>query len=312
MAFIKSALKLILREHQTYRYEGPVLALGVPEVYATEAELNEWSKEWLDGRRFPDSKLPGMASTNAVGRELQWVSAKAFFAGLGLDDVTYMDIPGSEHPPDLVHDLNQPLPADRLDKYRLVMDPGTIEHVFDMKMCLTNVVRALQIGGIVVHQVPVYMFNGGYYSINPNVLNDFYARNGFTDLRTFIVMWDRYHPYKGQSRCYEYTASTMGARHALADVDQVRYSPMMVFFARKQEEVAEIRSPLQFDGNYFTRSEGPDASPPAAPALTPAGRARALIRAAVNVLPGGLPDTMNGHFTRIGALARTRKHSFWI
>ena len=99
--------------------------------------------------------------------------------------------------------------------------------------------------------MPVYSYNGGYYSINPNVLDDFYQANGFDDMRTYIVMWDRYRAYTGQNLCYEYSPEVLGARHSLADYDQCRYSPHMLFFARKDEEVSDIIIPQQFSGEYL-------------------------------------------------------------
>lgn len=311
MAFIKSVVKLFLREYPTYNYAGPVLALGVPEFYATADELNEWTSQWL-GKGFPMSPCTPGITSNPTGARLGWVSPDYFFQGLGMPDVTYVDIPGSEHSPHFFHDLNLPFPEEHMSRYNLVMDPGTIEHVFDMKTCLTNVVRSLRVGGVVVHQVPVYMFNGGYYSLNPNLLNDFYSRNGFEQLQTYIVMWDRYHPYSGKSRCYKYTEEVMGGRHALADFDQCRYSPMMLFFARKAIDVASITSPLQFEGHYHPASRETGDTHAARPSRSIGAAARRAVRSIVNALPDRVADELNGRLTRLGMLRRTRKSSFWI
>jgi hypothetical protein len=191
-------------------------------------------------------------TTNEIGKELNWITAKTFFSAFGLADITSIDIPGSEHKPDMVHNLNEPFPESLKAYFDLVLDPGTIEHVFDIKTALTNIMGALKVGGIVIHQVPVYSFNGGYYSINPNVLNDFYTINGFTDLKTYIVMWDRYRAYFGKHRCYEYNEQIFGDRHSLADYDQCRFSPHMLFFAKKMDDRTDIQIPLQFSGNYLT------------------------------------------------------------
>ena len=128
-----------------------------------------------------------------------------------------VDIAGSEHVPDFIHDLNNPFPEKYMNRFNIIVDPGTIEHVFDIKSGLANIVRALKVGGTVIQQVPIYSYNGGYYNINPNLLNNFYVANGFADIKMFIIMWDRYHAYTGTNRCYEYTDKYLGARHALAD-----------------------------------------------------------------------------------------------
>ncbi|MEZ5566182.1 MAG: hypothetical protein R3F24_12015 [Gammaproteobacteria bacterium] len=103
--------------------------------------------------------------------------------------------------------------------------------------------------------MPTYSYNGGYYSINPNVLTDFYTANGFTDIRAFVIMWDRYRPYgKQRSLCYEYRSDVLGSRHALADLDQVRYAPHLLLFARKEMAVEEFVAPLQFAGDYANQA----------------------------------------------------------
>ena len=250
MSIIRAAVKLIIREHAHYHFEGPAISLGVPEIHATEAEVRGWFPE-LAG---VPSQLPpgeGEISDNKIGRRLNWMSANSFFRALGLSGVNSLDVPGSEHRAEIKHDLNDPLPPEFRSRHKLVLDPGTLEHVFDQRACMETIVRLLDVGGVVIHLVPTYMYNGGYYSINPNVLNDFYALNGFEDIKAYILMWDRYRGYaKIKTRCYAYRQDVLGSRHALADFDQVRYSPMLLFFARKTREMDVLKAPLQFGGDY--------------------------------------------------------------
>ena len=255
MAIVKSAVRIILREHAKYQFSGPALSLGVPEIYATYGELEKWFPE-LAGRPCSLKPTDARVTMNATGKKLGWVTSGTFFQSLGISEVTTVDIPGCEHMPDLFHDLNQPLPPHFSDRFNLVLDPGTMEHVFDIKMGLTNIVQALRIGGIIIHQVPIYSYNGGYYSINPNVLNDFYRENGFSELKAFIIMWDRYRAYTGKHRCYEYNNELFGGRHAVADYDQCRFSPHMLFIARKTQALSEIRIPLQYESHYLDRQVG--------------------------------------------------------
>ena len=168
MALIKAAARLIIRERSTYSYHGPVLCLGVPDIYLTPAELSAALND-------------GVTPVEPAGAQ-GFVDAHAFLAALGLREVTSVDISGAAHAPDLVHDLNRPFPADLTGRFGLVVDPGTTEHVFDIRTGLGNVVRALRLGGVVVHFVPVYSYNGGYFTINPNLLTDFYAVNGVSDV----------------------------------------------------------------------------------------------------------------------------------
>lgn len=256
MALIHAAVKLIIREHSHYNFQGPVVSLGVPEIYATERELTKWFPRYT-GRPSKLDPSEATTSTNRFGRRLNWVTAESFFKAFGFAKMDSLDIPGSEHRAAIQHDLNQPLPEEYRGKYNLLLDPGTMEHVFDQKACMQTIVDALAVGGVVVNFVPIYSYNGGYYSINPNVLHDFYSVNGFEDIRAYILMWDRYWPFsKKKIRCYTYRSDILGARHALADFDQVRYTPHLLLFARKGKSVGEIISPLQFGGEYVTQAAG--------------------------------------------------------
>jgi hypothetical protein len=244
MALIKTSIKLIIKEHNSYGFSGPVLALGVLEIYATYTELNAWFQEFT-GRSCPVASCQVNITTNTDGQKLKWVAADTFFKAFNFSEVVTLDVPQCEHPPDIVHNLNEPFPSNLINRFGLIIDPGTIEHVFDMKTCLANIVLALKMHGVIIHQVPVYSYNGGYYSINPSVLYDFYGLNGFSQIKSYLILWDRYRPYTGQYRCYKYSPELLGGRHSLADRDQCRFVPHILFFARKSTDVQIIKPPTQ-------------------------------------------------------------------
>lgn len=244
MALIKSTIKLIIREHRTRKFSSPALTLGVPEIYATYDELNKWMLDFV-GHKITINPADVTISTNETAQKLNWVTANTFFKALGIDETLSVDIAGSEHIPNFIHDLNNPLPEKYMNGFNLIVDPGTIEHVFDIKSGLSNIVHALKIGGTVIQQVPIYSYNGGYYNFNPNLLNDFYTVNGFSDIKIFIIMWDRYNSYTDNNRCYEYSEKYLGSRHALTDYDQCRFTPHALLFAKKTKNNSEIVNPIQ-------------------------------------------------------------------
>lgn len=308
MAIIKPAVKIIVRENAAYHFSGPALSLGVPDIHATHSELEKWFLE-LTGHPSPLKPADVKLSTNETGKKLGWVTSNTFFKVLGISEVLTIDIPGCEHEPELIHDLNQPLPEHYVDRFNLILDPGTIEHVFDAKTGFTNIVRALKVGGTIIQQVPVYSYNGGYYSINPNVLNDFYRENGFSELKTFIIMWDRYHAYTGKHRCYEYNDELLSSRHALADYDQCRFSPHVLFIARKTENLSEIRVPLQYEGHYVVQ-QADSLSKTNSDLLTNVKRrVLSLLRI---VLPFTLAFYLAAWLKRNIQWFRTRRKSSWI
>lgn len=250
MSIIRSAAELIVRAHDHYKFHGRVLSLGVAEVSATPEQLGDWFPRYTGA---PSQLVPEEAeiSTNAMGARLRWVTAKSFFKAFGINTVHSLDIPGCEHPAELIHDLNTPLPPEHHGKYDFVFDPGTLEHIFDQRQCFETIRSVLAVGGIICHFVPIYSYNGGYYSINPNVVHDFYRQNGFGDITSYVIMWDRFRMGQNvRTRCYTYREDVLGSRHAVADPDQVRYTPHLLFFARKLRDVDQVVCPIQFEGDY--------------------------------------------------------------
>jgi len=142
-----------------------VLALGYPDLVATaeeiEALLGVRPTEFTDfgawhGRRHP---LP---ETLHVFRAL----------GATLDCVDIQASRGIER----IVDLNFPC---ALGRYDLVIDPGTIEHCFNIGQALMNAASAVDAGGAIFHAIPMSMANHGFYNVNPTLLHDFYTQNGW-------------------------------------------------------------------------------------------------------------------------------------
>jgi len=80
---------------------------------------------------------------------------------------------------EIIVDLNQPLPADFLLRYDLIIDPGTCEHCFNIGQAAINLAGMMKQGGFLVQVMPLNMLNHGFYNINPTWFHDFYPANGF-------------------------------------------------------------------------------------------------------------------------------------
>lgn len=106
------------------------------------------------------------------------VDSRFFFERLNTE-LTVIDlrtVRGNE----LVHDLNQPLPAEFHGQYDVLLDTGTIEHCFNIGQAAVNLASLLKEGGTLLQTLPLSSFNHGFYNINPTWFHDFYsAENGF-------------------------------------------------------------------------------------------------------------------------------------
>ena len=91
--------------------------------------------------------------------------------------------------PDILHDLNKPVPDELTERFSCLIDGGTMEHVFHVPMLLHNCFSMLKVGGLYISMVPTNNFNGhGLYQFSPDFFySTFSAQNGMELLDVFIV-----------------------------------------------------------------------------------------------------------------------------
>ena len=83
-----------------------------------------------------------------------------------VDSVDASDYEGSS----VVHDLNDPLPEAMRGRYSVVLDAGTLEHVFDYPQALRNCLDAVKVGGHFIAITPTNNQLGhGFYQFSPEL-----------------------------------------------------------------------------------------------------------------------------------------------
>lgn len=83
---------------------------------------------------------------------------------------------------DIICDLNScDLPDEYIGKFDLVIDGGTLEHVFNQNNAINNINRLVREGGYVYHMLPCSGWvDHGFYSYSPTFFEDVYTKeNGF-------------------------------------------------------------------------------------------------------------------------------------
>ena len=94
---------------------------------------------------------------------------ETLFQSLGASSVDSMDNSDFEGAR-LVHDLNQPIPADWKGRYDAVIDGGTLEHVFNFPVALRNVMEMVQPGGrLFIHNCANNLCGHGFYQFSPEL-----------------------------------------------------------------------------------------------------------------------------------------------
>jgi len=83
-----------------------------------------------------------------------------------LESLDFSDIEGSEY----IHDLSEPVADELTDKFDLIYDGGTTEHVFDIAQAFRNVDAMLKDNGIFVSCVGTDgWFGHGFYQVGPDI-----------------------------------------------------------------------------------------------------------------------------------------------
>jgi hypothetical protein len=142
-----------------------VLSLGYPDILATKEVIsslfNVEPTIFVDNGKWHgiDHELPETVEFfKLIGSEIQCVDVHA---SRGIETVLDLNYP---------HDLG---------KFDMVIDPGTVEHCFNIGQAIINAASAVAEGGVIFHTPPVTMVNHGFYNLNPTLMFDFYMQNGW-------------------------------------------------------------------------------------------------------------------------------------
>lgn len=169
-AIIIDAILKLPRPQTTAR----VLSAGYPDILIERFKLKALMGDGCD-------RIPDRADSAEI---LEW-HHKERFGGVPdsakfFEEIGYrlevIDITASRGAERVV-DLNKPQAG--WPVYELVLDPGTIEHCFNIAQAAMNLASAVSQGGYIVQVLPMNCFNHGFYNVNPTWFYDFYEHNGF-------------------------------------------------------------------------------------------------------------------------------------
>jgi hypothetical protein len=165
MAISRPMAKLLLSEGKVRPFHGSVLQLGRQTVLISEKELVAWAGHEL--------AKPETAKKDGL------LSDEEFFRSLGFDEVLSCDASPYEKA-SMILDLNVPVPRDLYNRFDVIYDGGTMEHVFNVPAVLANIDAMLKIGGRVIHISPASnMVDHGFYCFSPVFFADYYKANQY-------------------------------------------------------------------------------------------------------------------------------------
>lgn len=185
---------------------GHVLTLGVQASEVPKREfplfLARLGLAKLDPRGGSMAVVPALHAVikdlTGTGRfadkfDSERVSTEALLRCLGYSSVAALDANDYEDP-DHVVDLNAAeCAADLIGSADLILDGGTLEHVFHLPNALGNIHAMLKENGFVFHSNPTNNHvDHGFYQLSPTFYRDYYESNGYELRALALTSYDRF------------------------------------------------------------------------------------------------------------------------
>ena len=101
----------------------------------------------------------------ANGPDEAW--AEPLFERLGAGALHSLDMVPYEGAA-IQHDMNEPVPEDLQNRFDVVLDGGSLEHIFNAPQALANCMRMVKEGGMLLSVTPADQLNGhGFFQFSP-------------------------------------------------------------------------------------------------------------------------------------------------
>ncbi len=175
MGLPKSAVHLLLLAARSQPFSGQLATLGRQHVYLSEAELRDLA-------RRNGIALKAAAVTLHRDPELQrrgFLSDDSLYELLGFDHSTRIDHSDYEAAEVRLNLNDAETPPHLQNRFDMLLDSGTVEHIFELPHALAHCLRMTRIGGRIVHLTPSSnSINHGFYSVSPTLYADFYSASG--------------------------------------------------------------------------------------------------------------------------------------
>jgi hypothetical protein len=114
--------------------------------------------------------------------------ADRLFNALGTRELSFMDNTPYEGA-NVLHDLNDPVPGALHERYDVVVDSGTLEHVFNFPVALKSTMEMVAVGGHAIFLTPTNNMPGhGFYQFSPELYHQALSReNGYRVERMLAI-----------------------------------------------------------------------------------------------------------------------------
>jgi hypothetical protein len=121
--------------------------------------------------------LPDIEGNHIPG-DFKFDNLKQLVKSRGIKEVFCWDL--FDPKADIRLDLNKPVPEKYRERFKVVIDIGTLEHIFDTRQCLENYLRMVKTGGLFTLVTPINGYFGhGLHVFNPEGIKEALKINNF-------------------------------------------------------------------------------------------------------------------------------------
>lgn len=221
MGFERNGAGLFLKLRSDGVEFGHVLTLGHQDVHL---ELDQYRRVLKQLGLPPRNTVPKFADELLLA-----------MGATAVDAVDFHDYEGAN----LIHDLNQSVPADWHQRYDLVFDGGTLEHIFSFPTAIKSCMQMLKPNGRFVSvTMPNNWCGHGFYQFSPELFYRMLSKdNGFSVVEMYIATLD--------GRAY----SVKDPEVVRSRVELCNERPVFLLVHAKRDTVCEVfaQPPLQSD-----------------------------------------------------------------
>jgi hypothetical protein len=173
--------------------------------------------------------LSGMETAGARAQQSRFV--EPVLEHLGAREIDSLDFSDYEQAT-IVHDINEPVPADLKARFSCVLDGGTFEHVFNFPQAMRNAMEMVSVGGHFLGVGPGNNFPGhGFFQFSPELYwRIFSEENGFEVEEVTVCETRR------NSHCYRIEDPATNGRR----VEFTNSRPLYVMVRARRLGLAEI------------------------------------------------------------------------
>jgi len=175
MGFIRANMLPILKESKRLPFSGHLLLLGQADIYFDHSHLLRMANI---SHVTLDMSVQAVLSPKPEFAAKRYLSGEVVFKMLGFDQISVLDYSDFEGA-NIIFDMNSENPPDGcVGQFDVLIDHGTLEHVFHLPNALNNIHRLLKVGGRVITSSPsTNFFDHGFYMLQPTLFVDFYTAN---------------------------------------------------------------------------------------------------------------------------------------